>query len=524
MINLVLFTGQSKIVDTYPKKQLYTGGTVVRSKGTQRPQAETNIDLLFIAQKLATATKTLQKVKGGTYEGEDSDRQSYQNKSRRGNGKHGGGKPKSGDPTFNAANNPGQSGLRGYQTQPGTICIVWNSGIKSGLTVNTRITTKDYTALYLSSGWLFKVTDPQIDDDTPFNKQLNEIIWPLIEASISNRINRCAGQFVKVGMFNKYVDYITEALQLYYCIDNVLTYGSNITLDNVNVGMEGLRAQLSAEAIVSFNLLKEYLCTCPVPPNLLEYIRFMCQSYRTSEAPHASIIKLNIGGMFDSNWDISTSSNIEVYLNMARTHLIECNPIVSYLNQTFPSWMIVDLPDSANVACYDENFLTFWHNQNCCYLSTDNTNLGNFEYTQIVKSEDSYTDYQIIQKDDEVDGVIFVSNSYNIREVGKDKMTSFWGVWQPLATITGKKISAGNTSASFNIKCYDEFGRVTAALDSKVLGSSGIHWLVEYTGPPGKVIATRTQFGTHGFVKLQNSSARMQNEAFNNTMRLWFTS
>lgn len=411
---------------------------------------------------------------------------------------------------------------RGYHTSAGVSCILWKSGITSGLTVNTRIVAKDYTPLYLSSGYLFIVTDNNIDNYTEFDNQLNNIIYPQLEILMSSKINRFIGRYVNAKDFNDYVYAIVTALQVYYCIDSVITYCSNLDSENINVGMERLRSHLTSEALTEFNYLREFLINCSCPTNLLDYIRFMCQTFRSSNAPHSSILKLNIGGLFEEDWNISTGDYIVNVLIDCRQNLTACNKMNSYLNQTVPEWKLNSLPSSSALACYNESFITFWHNQNCSYLCTENTSLGVFKYTKIVDNMDSYTDYQIIQRDSDVDGVIFISNSYNIKVSGKDKLSTYWGIWQPLATIKGKQMLVGNTSNTFNIKCFDSNGTISVALDSTVLSSSCIRHLVQYDGVSGNNQATLIKFGNHGFIKLQNSSIRMQTEAFNNTMRYWF--
>lgn len=481
------------------------------------------------AKSIATKFVKRLNTKGGAPEFEDSDEYSYKRikgKGSKSNGRSGRNSKDNkrngnGDSIFGSGLSSEQNKTRGYQVNSGTGCLLFSSGISSGLTVNTRIVDNNYSPLYLSSGYLFKVTDVNIDKITEYSNQLANIIYPLVESVISNRIQRYAGRYVNVDDYSKYISAIAEALQVYYCIDNVLAYGSNTSRDNINVGMEHIRSRLTSEALVEFNLLRELICTCVCPPNLLNYIKYMCQSFRTSDAPHASIIKLNIGGMFDEQW-IQGSTKITQMIRDCRSNLVSSNKMVSYLYQAFPNWLIANPPESANVACYDKNFLTFWHNQNCCYLSTTTSNKGNFEYSIQVTNVDAYTDYQILQQDTDVDGVIFVSQTYNIAIEGKKLLNSYWGLWQPLATVDGKQISPGRPFDTFNIKCFGLEGVIVSVTNKIALGSAGIYNLVVYSGTAGNYTAEQTKFGTHGFVKLQNVSVRMQSEAFNNTMRHLF--
>lgn len=483
------------------------------------------------AKAIGRTISNNKKVKGGAPEFEDSEtpgKRKYKNKGdgngRRNSGNNGDGKrygKASQRPSSGNANSSDTT--RGYKTNPGSGCILFSSGISSGLTVNTRIVTENYTPIYLSSGNLFIITDPNIDLNTEFDNQLKNVIYPNVESVISNRIQRYAGRYITSNDYSKYMYSIINALQVYYCIDNVLTYRSNTIRDNINVGMDYLSSKFSSEAIVEFTLLRDYLCTCVCPPNLLNYIRFMCQSYKTSDAPHASIIKLNIGGMFDEEWSTPSFNMVNMIKN-CRINLINNNTMVSYLYQAYPNWLISSPPESSNVACYNVDFLTFWHNQNCTYQSTDSKNKGNFEYSIKVPSMDFYTDYQIIQRDVDVDGLMFVSQTYNVPfEADKPKLASFWGIWQPLASVENKDILPGRPFDTFNIKCFTTQSKIQAVTDYITLGSSGIYNLVVYNGNAGKYIAQDSKFGTKGFVKLQNVSVRMQTEAFNESIRYLLT-
>lgn len=512
---------------TYPIKQLYNrGAQIVPFKG-KYPRSSAVSEILNSDPSKIIATAIGERIKGG---GPDFDeyRETSSKEKSPSNGRRKGGSGGNGNNNDSKRRSESDysksSNTRGYQTQPGISCFLFSSGISSGLTVNTRVVSGDYTPLYLSSGKFFHITDANINGNSPFLDQLRNIIYPLIESTISNKIQRYAGRYINSVDFEDYIMALVDALQVYYCIDNVLTYGSNNTITNINVGMEHLRTYFSAESIVEFNLLRETLETCNCPNNLLDYIRFMCQSYRLSDAPHSPIIKLNIGGMFDKEWMLGTN-HIESVLTKCRFNLIKNYKMVSYLHQAFPSWIISSMPSSSNEACYNPDFMSFWHNQNCCFMSTKSANNGNFEYTIDTPNLDSYTDYQIIQDVDRVDGVIFTSQTYNIKNITEKSkpFDTFWGVWQPLASVDDKNTTAGDFRYTFNIKCFTVNSSIESCIDSTMLGASGIYNLVEYRGAPGNWTANLTKFGAHGFVKLQNVSVRMQTEAFNNTMRFWFT-
>lgn len=491
-------------LDSYPKNQFYSDGRRIVSSPGKRVKSQTYPEMLAndVGRGVITAllntndSDSEESDSGGSDNGIYSSNDTRRRKSKNGRGK---GKPRGKGKVKRKSFDSG--GTRGYGNSSGQTCLLWSSGIRSGLTVNTRIVTKDYTPLYLSSGWLFKLTDSEVEENTFYNSELATVIYPMIESVISNRIQRYAGRYISFEKFRAYFSALVEALQIYYCVDNVLAYRSNVSVSNVNVGMEVLSSKLTANSIVEYNLLKEFLSTCCCPRNLLSYIQFMCQSYRSSDAPHSSILKLNIGGMFDDDWEIGTSNKIENLLINARTNLIKANELNSYLYQAYPEWLISTPPASSNEACFNKDFMLFWHNQSLCCLSNDpirRTKLL-FDYSQEVVNIDNYIDYQINCKDDEVDGIIFVSNSYLVREPGMTKTKCYWGLWNPLASFQGKKGLTGKPSLSYNLKCLDETGKISSVTNSTVLGASGIHFVIKFSGDSGKEESENLQFGTHGF-------------------------
>lgn len=510
--------------DSYPTKQLYNRGNQLVVHNGPKSRVNSISELINSPAGRIVATAISDRIKGGNpnvdIENEPTPKSRSKGKGRgRGNGSGNSnpGNNNSRKSSFGASSDT----TRGYQVQQGVSCLLFSSGVSSGLTVCTRIVNKDYTPLYLSSGNLFLVTDQNINRRTPFIEQLNNVIYPLIESNISNKIQRYAGRYISSDDFEKYILSLVKALQIYYCIDSTLTYCSNNTIHNINIGMEHLRSQFSATTLVEFNLLRETLETCNCPHNLLSYIRFLCQNYRLSDAPHSPIIKLNIAGIHDPEWILGTEYITDL-LQTCRLDLISKNKMVSYLNQTYPNWVIRSMPISSNEACFNKEFFTFWHNQNFTYLSTKSSNNGNFEYSINVANQDSYTDYQIIQDADDVDGVMFVSQTYNILVDNKREYTSYWGAWQPLATLDDKNTRPGDSRYTFNLKCFTLSGKIESCTDATMLGASGAYNLVEYSGTPGNYTANLNKFGAYGFVKLQNVSVRMQTEAFNNSMRFWF--
>jgi hypothetical protein len=424
-----------------------------------------------------------------------------------------------------ASGGGGSPHSRGFQERSGTDFVSYRSGISAGLTVNSRLTSDQSSSLYLSSGGFFTVYDDDLKDNPKIQNEvitaLERIFYPLTEDVITNRINRWAGQYINFRDYKDYIFKLVDALQLYYCIDSVLTYSTHNTVDNVNIGMEALKQSLNSETIYEYTLLRDKLNNMTAPPRLVEFIRYMYQNFRLSSAPHAPIVKLNYGGLFDTYWEDKTA-HIQAQLLNANSALNSVSKFNSFMSRAFPGWLIGSLPPSAKLAVYDLNFHTFWHNQNCCYLPSNSAT--KFVYTHVNLGLDDYLDYQIIERDSDVDGAIFAcASTFVKKDKSDDTLISHWGLWQPAAIITGKDFPKGNCRESFNIKFINNKGFTESVKDTVMLGDTGIHWVAVFTGNIGNYLGRSMEFGSYGFVKLQVVSARMQSEAFNNTMRLWFT-
>jgi hypothetical protein len=117
--------------------------------------------------------------------------------------------------------------------------ISWSTGIKSGLVVNPlQEENSVFTPLFILNGQLF----PKFGiSDTDFNyadAYLKDFVYPqYIQVLLDQHIK--SGQDLTLDKFAQYFDQLIRALELYYCIDSILTYSSNVK--NQNAGMVHLR-------------------------------------------------------------------------------------------------------------------------------------------------------------------------------------------------------------------------------------------------------------------------------------------
>lgn len=521
-------------IETYPDSQPYGNGGETKEYANNKPFVDTvapvarevithaaRVGAQHIKDRLDNTLNNKDRNKDG--KGPNKPGSNNKDGSNGGNGGRSR-RPRGGSDDDSQNSSPGGGGgftTSGQGSRNGQNRIQWNSGIRTGLVVNPRLIRADNSPIFLSSGWLFVNTDSDINSfETHFESNLRNIIWPTLNSIISETINRWSGQFITPQDFVVWVYDLVKALQVYYCLDSLLAYTSNNSMENINPGMESLKSNITADCIVEFQILRATLENTACPPNLLAYIRFMCQNFRTSSVPHSSIIKLNIGGMFDCNWEGSASSKILSLIRESKRNIDSNGKLISFIQRTYPNWLIGKMPLSSNTASFDINFFTFWHNMNCCYIAKNDDK--HFTYTHNVKGIDDYLDYQIHEKDEKVDGTIFATASTFIKDEDNVTTATYYGIWLPLASTAGKVIPPGDQRETFSVKHVDSLGVIRHITNDVMLGRTGIHWLTSYEGNIGSWVAKRVQLGTHGFVDLQNVSPRMQSEPFNNTMRLWF--
>lgn len=539
-----------EIIDAYPKDQLYNSGEDqsalmkynLASKSGMKGSGAVGL-AVDIVNAYANNQESFHKVgeqigRGAKALNSHLRNKNDRNKRTRLNGKRGsgdsgdgngnnnnGGSGSNGNTRFNGGGGGGGSRSRGFQATQGVNSIVINSGIDAGLTVNPRLSNVNGSPLFMAAGYFFKTLDGKILALNSGNSQLRQyiqsVIYPLYEAIISNVNNRYAGTYINVNEFWAWFSYVTEALQLYYCIDDVLAYTSNNSRDNINPGMETLRSLITSNTIIEFNLMKETLENCVVPPMLLQFIRKMCQTHRVSDAPFSSLIKLNIGDMFGNDWDTNTPDPPLKLIQDVRLGLNtqSVTKINSFMFRAFPDWRIGNMPASTNQANYDVKFMTFWRNMPLAYIR--GASYTDFTYTSPNNDITTEQYYDIHERDTQVDGLMYGIHTNIFKSVGTGAEVAtgdYWGFWYPYATKTNKTANS-DTRGYLSLLRYEPGLGIFGWCDEFTMAYSGIKNGVRFdTSTP--YAATRERFGTYGWVNAQYTSVSMQNEAFNNAVRL----
>jgi hypothetical protein len=295
-----------------------------------------------------------------------------------------------------------------------------DTGIPSGTLLNPmQKTTKYYSPLFVQCGRLFSnITD---QDDSFFSSLINSELYFKYKIIVQSVITNSFTRYFTEANFYNYIGLVSYSLQVYYMVDSILAYTSVNT--NTNIGMMKLRMAITPE-IVNYHIkLKEYLESIPIPPNLLEYIRYLYQNFTFNDVEGSSIIRLSVDDLLcTSEYNGELGLNSEVY-NSIFHDIIDSSETLSIMKRIRENW-VNQLPASSYESFYDPQFSTFWHNSNVSY---EDFGSNMVKYTINAKSFEDLLYYGIF--DNRLDGIIYASCSVNIKYNNKDVQQM--GIWQP---------------------------------------------------------------------------------------------
>lgn len=303
---------------------------------------------------------------------------------------------------------------------PSNTQVTWSSGIRSGTNVNGRqIETDTFSPLYIQCGTFFPSSD--INDATSFyGELLGQDIYRETVSNIQRSVSYRSDRDFTQQQFYQYLNLIVDLLQIYYMVDSILVTCNN---DSRNRGIFRLREKLTSDILLQHIRLKEYLETCPIPTNLLNFIRYMFQCHSSSLEKNAPILRLCYqNSLLD---DTASLNNLgpETYRELTRDiNQPEYTRLMSLLSKAMPEWLHTEMPFSTYEYLYDPQFLTFWFN---CASTCSNDGTGIMHVNSIANSTEQYEYYQFTN---EVDGGIYACCSAYLTETGRYEP----GLWIPV--------------------------------------------------------------------------------------------
>lgn len=151
------------------------------------------------------------------------------------------------------------------------------------------------------------------------------------------------------------INSIFDALSIYYWYSSILTYFSDP--QNKNEGMVYLRQQITSTDIENLTLLKRRLESTPIPPNVLEFIRYLSSNWYSGNTQGSPILK-----MAPDRFTTAGISGTSITTATAALSSGSNNEVFSILRRAVPSWICRSLQDVPVNPTYDENFITIFNN------------------------------------------------------------------------------------------------------------------------------------------------------------------
>jgi len=145
------------------------------------------------------------------------------------------------------------------------------------------------------------------------------------------------------------------ALQIYFYYKSIITYHDEPS--NHNMGMVYIRKQMDASFIESLELLERRLLDTPVPPRMLDFIRYLSGNFYAGDAAGAPLIKIvpipPNSNMYNSN---DATLALSALSNTAN------NNVFTVLRKAVPQWRPSVLYDVPKAPFYDQNFKSIFAN------------------------------------------------------------------------------------------------------------------------------------------------------------------
>lgn len=413
-------------------------------------------------------------------------------------------------------------GSLGAGTAEGVDGLRLGTGIDAGIDINPQFVPAGTSPLFLAAGTFFNMTDTNYDAPkgrTKFDDELLNVYFPDYLRLVTVAVGRDVSSYFTIDKFSKFTHNTMRALQTYYNIKHILAYSSNTVYENSNYGIKHIRSLLDAEVLTRFQLLEERLETTCIHPHLLETIRFMTQCFKQADCDHSPIIKLDCWQLFDDSQEAGITAHVLAQLegcidDLNDTDVMQTN---NYLDRAFPSWKNENgMPKPSNTAIYDIGFITFWRNMNVAYI---NANTDVFNYSKGNDELNSNLNYQVLQNQDNVDGLFTcMSSSFDIGSDGIIEKV-MWGLWNPYARAVGKP-TIPEPSDTISVKYYNATtGEIRGISTITLSEQCGIRNTVYKT--TGSNISLKTNY-ERGWVEIPYYTNNATRTVFHRAMRYLF--
>jgi len=248
------------------------------------------------------------------------------------------------------------------------------TGIKNTLIINPAQPSQlGWSPLIMAHGDFFGADPNPSSKATAYDKILKEIVYYDYFDAIVDKSN--GADYVNTTQFSltnfiKWINAITNALQLYYNVEHILAFNSTYT--NENIGLTYVQNSYFNSTIRRKHKdLRDVLTRFAIPARIEAVINYMYQNFSMSLDPQAPIIRLNYNGVLHPY--ATTTPGNEIFFDLGSTlydsMINELNDpdvrmVNSMISQTtkFGSDTGRTLSPVSRSAVTDLGFSTFWHN------------------------------------------------------------------------------------------------------------------------------------------------------------------
>lgn len=151
------------------------------------------------------------------------------------------------------------------------------------------------------------------------------------------------------------------ALQIYYFYRGIDTYSRSRSVA-LNFGLKTMREQFDYDTVNKLGMLGRMLLRTPIPPNMLEFTRYIHSNYMSGDTPGSSVIKIaphapvSTTQLVDNTKIDSAISKLQDSTNMG---------VYTTLFRAVKNWVLFDeskLYDPPIELLYDKDFITIFNN------------------------------------------------------------------------------------------------------------------------------------------------------------------
>lgn len=150
---------------------------------------------------------------------------------------------------------------------------------------------------------------------------------------------------------------VLYALQAYFYYSSILSYESDTR--NKNAGMTYLRQQITTTILSDVQQLGRRLQDTPIPPHMVEWMRYMNGNFLSSDTQGAPLLKIAPNY---SSIGMTTSSTNVAAAALAALNTDANNTVYTLLRKAIPQWRTGILYDCPPTPTYDKNFITIFNN------------------------------------------------------------------------------------------------------------------------------------------------------------------